>query len=188
MLPVCAPLMDATARIWATELCSAHLWKLKQHGDPLAGRTQSRAVTPLADRIANNTVRHPDGCLLWQGAPGKRGHARMRYQGQTYLVHRVAWSLGNGPIPDGMQINHRCGVANCVEVTHLYLGTQAENMRDRIGHGTAIGASSQAWRNWLPIRLAISADHRSQSHRGRLRHLRQLRQRDQVAHWWAWLE
>lgn len=52
-------------------------------------------------------------------------------------VHRVAWELANGPIPDGMVIMHRCDNPPCVELSHLVLGTQKENIADKYAKGRA---------------------------------------------------
>jgi hypothetical protein len=50
-------------------------------------------------------------------------------------VHRVAWELWRGPIPVGQQVNHHCDNGVCVRLDHLYLGTQAENLRDASERG-----------------------------------------------------
>jgi hypothetical protein len=47
----------------------------------------------------------------------------------------VAWLWANGPIPDGLCVCHRCDVAGCVRIDHLFLGTQADNMQDMIDKG-----------------------------------------------------
>jgi hypothetical protein len=54
-------------------------------------------------------------------------------------VHRIAWQLHFGPIPFGKQINHHCDNGLCVRPDHLYLGTQAQNMRDAAERGRLLG-------------------------------------------------
>jgi hypothetical protein len=40
-----------------------------------------------------------------------------------------------GPIPPGLHVLHSCDYRRCVEITHLRLGTHADNMRDRAERG-----------------------------------------------------
>lgn len=51
------------------------------------------------------------------------------------LVHRVAWSLFKGPIPEDLHVLHKCDVRNCVNPYHLFLGTNLDNIHDRIAKG-----------------------------------------------------
>ena len=47
------------------------------------------------------------------------------------------WEYGNGPIPDGILVLHKCDNRPCVNyVEHLYLGNNSDNMRDAIRAGT----------------------------------------------------
>lgn len=43
-------------------------------------------------------------------------------------AHRVAWEIANGPIPDGLVIDHLCGIPRCVNPSHLELVTFRENV------------------------------------------------------------
>ena len=77
-----------------------------------------------------------EGCWEWRGCRYPRGYGVAVIGGKQQASHRWAWIFTHGrPIPKGMQINHRCDNTSCARPTHLYLGTQAENMRDRHERG-----------------------------------------------------
>jgi hypothetical protein len=76
------------------------------------------------------------GCRLWMGAiHTKSGYGGISSNGEGQYAHRVAWELARGPIPKGLCVLHRCDVPRCVAVAHLFLGSQAENMRDKSAKG-----------------------------------------------------
>jgi hypothetical protein len=83
-----------------------------------------------------------DECWIWNGALSVDGygHLFLERNHDTGRVHKtgahcIAWMLGNGPIPGGMVICHRCDNPPCVNPSHLFIGTQADNMRDCIAKG-----------------------------------------------------
>lgn len=59
-------------------------------------------------------------CWIWQGnSDNGRGYFSIMWAQKRRYVHRVAWELVNGPIPDGLQIDHLCRNKRCVNPTHL---------------------------------------------------------------------
>jgi HNH endonuclease len=84
-------------------------------------------------------VRKTDACWEWTGSTRHFGHGHLNVSGRRVLAHRFSWELANGPIPPGLQINHHCDNPPCVRPDHLYLGTQADNTRDRVERGRSRG-------------------------------------------------
>ena len=71
-----------------------------------------------------------DECFEWQGARTNKGYGQVRNAGKRVYVHRLVWSLVNGPIPDGLHVLHRCDNPPCVNPEHLWVGTNLDNARD----------------------------------------------------------
>jgi hypothetical protein len=56
------------------------------------------------------------------------GYHQVRFNGKRWRAHRWAWELINGPIPDGLVIDHLCSNRACVAIDHLRMVTQRENI------------------------------------------------------------
>lgn len=86
------------------------------------------------------------GCIEPKRYKSPDGRYRVRRKGKYVLLYRVLWEEANGPIPDGLFLLHKCDNPSCVNLEHLFLGTQTDNMRDcsqkrRIAHGNRTGTS-----------------------------------------------
>jgi len=80
-----------------------------------------------------------DACWLWTAGRSRGGYGQFKIESRDALAHRVAWTLANGQIPHdgshhGICVCHDCPDGDnpsCCNPAHLFLGTNAENMRDR---------------------------------------------------------
>jgi hypothetical protein len=79
----------------------------------------------------------PDACWDWQGKRQKYGYGCISrgHQG-AILAHRAMWQVLTGhDIEKGMCICHTCDRPSCVRPSHLFLGTHADNVRDKVNKG-----------------------------------------------------
>lgn len=124
-------------------LCPMHYQRFRKHGDAHAVPVRSFRA-PVLTRLLANCVRidakpgQVAGCLEWRGTTRSGPYGIMQVGGRAELVHRVAYRIANGAIPDGANVCHRCDNGICVETTHLFAGSQLENMRDMIGKGRKV--------------------------------------------------
>lgn len=108
----------------ALGLCGGHY---QQH---LAGKPlRPLRSRPIRERIEDKIVRSPTGCWTWTGHTNGRGYGRIGVDGREQYVHRVAYELFVGPIPEGLEIDHLCKNTRCVNPAHLEPVTHDENVR-----------------------------------------------------------
>lgn len=81
--------------------------------------------------IARRSVVNENGCALWQGMTNHKGYGMIRCGGLMMTVHRAAYTLRHGPIPDGMHVLHKCDQRTCSTDECLFLGTNADNIADK---------------------------------------------------------
>jgi hypothetical protein len=89
-------------------------------------------LVPVEERFEKYTIPEPNsGCWLWSGSCVQDGYGTLRVGGKSLRAHRVSWKLHVGPIPDGLNVLHKCDTPPCVNPQHLFLGTQIDNNLDR---------------------------------------------------------
>lgn len=86
-------------------------------------------AAPLELRIAENIELSDSGCWLWTLRKDRTGYGRISISGVGKHVHRVAYEVFVGPIPDELQIDHLCRVRHCANPAHMECVPQQVNIR-----------------------------------------------------------
>lgn len=121
--------------------CSMHYARWIRHGDPLIrkhGGSGGNAVDDFWARVDKSGG--DDSCWPWTGCIGGFGYGSFAMDHVKYNAHRLAWILMNGPIPKGdgyhgTCVCHRCDNPRCCNPGHMFLASQAENLRDMNAKG-----------------------------------------------------
>ncbi len=117
--------------------CRAHYERWSRHGDPLEG------LLTVEERFwAKVDKGGPDECWLWTSALTTQGHGVFSLNSKTVSAHRLSYEWLVGPIPVGLEVDHRChsndptcmgGVScrhrRCVNPRHLEPVTHLVNVR-----------------------------------------------------------
>jgi hypothetical protein len=111
-------------------------------------------ASTIAERIAARTttgpisLRHgaPGPCLIWAGAHDDAGYGRIWHNGRVARVHRIAWEIDNGPIPTGLELDHRCGVRDCWNPAHTEPVDHRTNILRSTNHVALLAAKTHCCR------------------------------------------
>lgn len=119
-------------------LCVNHERRNRLYGSPDGGRFQFPAGTPLAERLRLRSLpaEGEGGCRLWTGGRGGANNAYGvvgRPEGGQVTAHTAAWEVAHGsPVPKGKVVRHTCDVPLCINPDHLVIGSQGDNMQDKV--------------------------------------------------------
>lgn len=108
----------------ARQLCQTHYMQERR-----AGRLTLREREAPQQYILNRIKKCDSGCWEWEKSK-YLGYGRLVRDGKTWPAHAYSYTAFFGPIPDGLQINHKCHNRCCVNPEHIYAGTQKQNVRD----------------------------------------------------------
>jgi hypothetical protein len=112
-------------------MCQPHYKRWWKHGDPLINKRPELALTPLQRLLRLADTSNPEACWTVAQDLDRGGYARISQRSKKVLAHRLSYELLIGPIPDGLELDHKCENTACINPGHLEPVTFAENMRRR---------------------------------------------------------
>ncbi len=85
-------------------------------------------------------IKSHQGCWIWMGYKDKKGYGKFWFNKQTHLAHRLVYKMCVNDIPLKKCVLHSCDNPSCCNPYHLFLGTQADNVKDMyLKHREACG-------------------------------------------------
>jgi len=99
-------------------------------------RVYRDAFSPATkELLISNITKNSNGCWVWNLGKYKDGYGAVRHLGMLAKVHRLAYELWNGTIPEGLLVCHHSDNPPCCNPEHLFLGTVADNNADKVRKG-----------------------------------------------------
>lgn len=102
---------------------------------------RGKETMPFAERLAG-WIKFPtneNDCAIWTGHTDKRGYGKISklVDGKVISIrsHRAVYELYFGPLDSSVNVLHSCDFTSCCNIKHLFPGTQADNIRDKVSKG-----------------------------------------------------
>ena len=99
--------------------------------------SKKRRFPPLKERLLQATIIQKDGCWICSVGGQAKRYGGIRIDGTRKAIsnHRASWLIHKGPIPKGQCVLHICDTPRCINPDHLFLGSHADNVADRVAKG-----------------------------------------------------
>src|SRR5215469_13100806 len=82
-------------------------------------------------------------CWMWARYVGPHGYGQLSRMDKTINAHVWTWTMTNGPVPKGLELDHLCRNRSCVRPDHMEAVTRLVNSR----RGAKVKANGlTAWR------------------------------------------
>jgi len=131
--------------------CSDGLTKRGEYRKYIQGHS-SRGRT-VDDRFDSKVRQQPNGCHIWVASKDACGYGNFSTGTRWVRAHRFSYERAYGLVPSSLYVLHKCDTPACVNPEHLFVGTQADNMQDKIAKGRS---STGGWVLSLETRNKMS--------------------------------
>jgi hypothetical protein len=85
--------------------------------------------------MSNVAVAGLDDCWPWTAGRDGKGYGCFWSGDRRLISSRLAYVVGYGSVPTDLMVCHRCDNPPCCNPSHLFLGTNRDNMRDKAAKG-----------------------------------------------------
>lgn len=103
--------------------------------------SQELVTIAVVEKLRAQTSITATGCWQWDGWRNTSGYGETSYRNKYHRIHRLSYELLVGPIPEGMDICHKCDHAPCWNPEHLEPGTQKKNSQEIVERGRNVNAN-----------------------------------------------
>lgn len=133
-------------------------------------RDQARPEKRFWDQV--DTSGGDDACWPWLGTRSDAGYGQIGIDGRHELAHRYSYMLHIGPLGPDEHVCHVCDNPPCANPRHLFKGSAADNMTDKVKKGrhligSQVGTSKLTEDQVREIRARYAAGGISQAALGR---------------------
>ena len=111
---------------------------------PRVELTFDQALQEAKERFWSHVRKEADGCWYWTAGVNRFGYGKFKVHGKTVAAHRIAYLLERGSIPLGKLVCHECDHSGCVNPDHLWVGTEGDNMDDKVKKGRQAKGAAHA--------------------------------------------
>jgi hypothetical protein len=74
-------------------------------------------------------------CWEWIGSKHWTGYGQLHMPGTMGKAHRISYKIHYGNFPKELHVLHKCDNPGCVNPHHLFLGTNLDNVKDKVSKG-----------------------------------------------------
>ena len=89
----------------------------------------------LRCRLLHYSFQNDKGCWVWYRGKDWDGYGIISINDKSDKAHRISYKTFVEDFPENLQVLHKCDNPSCINPDHLFLGSNKDNMHDKIKKG-----------------------------------------------------